>query len=124
MKSTVRQKFTDYRYWAGLGAITLGILIGIQMGIDAHISSIPRARLTVEDKERLRGIVLNLGPGIIGSTLGLYTVMWVFAPMPPVDSANVLQAYARRKLRQPLLTQSESEFWAKIMEDTKDEQSA
>jgi hypothetical protein len=117
------QRFTDPRYWLSLAAVVLGIYLGLEVGAERYIQRQGlRQRAELTELERWKGMVANLGPWAMVTTIGALTLVWRLVPAPTPRDSEALRRLASEKLSQPLLTESEQALWIEVLNATEDKQ--
>ncbi|MEO0867330.1 MAG: hypothetical protein AAFY17_02555 [Cyanobacteria bacterium J06642_11] len=114
------QKLRQAQFWAGAGAIVLGISLAVTLSLGEYRRHIEQTAVVSADEfERLSGLLAWFTPRLTLGTLVLYTLGYVLVPPPAVDEAAVLRRVAKRKLRMPLLTEAEMQLWTQLLEEVK-----
>lgn len=109
----------DSRYWLSLAAIVLGIYLGLEAGAERYIQRQGlRQRAELVELERWKGMIANLGPWAMVTTLGAVTLVWKIAPAPTPSDRDALHRLASEKLAQPLLSDSEQALWIEVLNAT------
>jgi hypothetical protein len=109
----------DPRYWLSLAAVVLGIYLGLEAGAERYIQRQGlRDRAELTELERWKGMVANLGPWAMVTTLGALTLVWKLAPAPAPSDRAALHRLASEKLAQPLLSESEQALWIEVLNAT------
>ena len=112
-------RFADPRYWLTLAAIVLGIYLGLEMGAERYIQRQGlRQRAELTELERWKGMIANLGPWAMVTTMGAFTLVWRLSPAPTPSDRDALYRLASAKLAQPLLSESEQALWIEVLNAT------
>jgi hypothetical protein len=112
-------RFADPRYWLTLAAIVLGVYMGLEMGAEKYIQRQGlRQRAELTELERWKGMVSNLGPWAMVTTMGAFTLVWRLCPAPTPSDREALKRLASEKLAQPLLSDSEQALWIEVLNAT------
>lgn len=113
------KRFADPRYWLTLAAIVLGIYLGLEAGAEKYIQRQGlRQRAELTELERWKGMIANLGPWAMVTTMGAFTLVWRLAPAPTPNDRDALHRLASEKLSQPLLSESEQTLWIEVLNAT------
>lgn len=124
MKLSPLSKLTTAQFGAGLVAIVLGVTVATNLALAEKRADIEAQGRTVveEEWERATGLAYWYAQRQIIGALVIYAIASLVAPAPTRDDADTLRRYARRKLGQPLLSDSEIELWSRVLEDSTHEE--
>jgi hypothetical protein len=119
VKFTPLSKFATAQFWAGAVAIVLGVSVATNLALAEKRADIEGNGLNVQEQEweRATGLAYWYAQRQTVGALVIYAVAILLAPTPTRDDAATLRAYARRKLSQPLLSDTEIELWSRVLED-------
>jgi hypothetical protein len=117
---TPLSKLATAQFWAGAVAIVLGISVATNVALAEKRADIEGNGLNVQEQEweRATGLAYWYAQRQTLGALIIYAIASLAAPLPTRDEADTLRRFARRKLGQPLLTDSEIELWSRVLEDS------
>ncbi|MBD2025253.1 hypothetical protein [Leptolyngbya sp. FACHB-711] len=105
----------------GYAAISLGIIIGTNAAIGEFRADVAdRYEVSQQQWGRFQGYVFSLMPTVLGSTLVFYALSQLLATTDEADR-RALKQLAERKLASPLLTDEETVFWSRVVEESSHE---
>jgi hypothetical protein len=113
------KRFADPRYWLTLTAVVLGIYLGLEAGAERYIQRQGlRQRTELTELERWKGMIANLAPWAMVTTLAGVTLVWRLCPAPTPGDRAALHRLATAKLAQPLLSEAEQALWIEVSNAT------
>lgn len=117
---TPLSKLKTAQFWAGAVAIVLGISVATNVALSEKRADIEGNGLNVQEQEweRATGLAYWYAQRQTVGALIIYAIASLAAPLPTRDEAETLRRFARRKLGQPLLSDSEIELWSRVLEDS------
>ncbi|PSN13942.1 hypothetical protein C7293_13700 [filamentous cyanobacterium CCT1] len=120
MKLSPLSKFATAQFWAGAVAIVLGVSVSTNLALAEKRADIEGNGLEVQEQEweRATGLAYWYAQRQTVGALLIYAIAILLAPVPTRDDADTLRRFARRKLSQPLLSDSEIELWSRVLEDS------
>lgn len=112
------KQFRDYRIWVIVPAAAVAVQVGIWWAAADHMRFIEtRGSADIREIERWRGLTQSLVPLTAATVTTTLVLIWRLMPVPTGNDTAALRQLARKKLGQPMLTESEQALWTQVLEE-------